>query len=86
MWFELSMFPAMIVTRYMGGKVIEFSADRILKQGFQQGVRQGQLEAARSMFAEGVTYSVVRKCIDAGITDEELHDLVQESVAVPLQG
>ena len=70
------------VTRYMGGKVIEFSADRILKQG----VKQGQLEAARSLFTEGVPYEIIRKCIDAVITDEELHDLEKEATQVPLQG
>lgn len=68
------------VTEYMNGKVIEFRTDRVLKQGIklgrqeglQEGLREGRLETARSMFAQGVSFAIVRKCIDATITDEEL--------------
>ncbi len=70
------------VTKYMGGKVIEFRADRILKQG----IKQGQLKTARSLFSAGVPFETVRKCIDAEITDEELHALEATDYDIPLQG
>ena len=78
------------VTRYMGGKVIEFRADRILKQGIkqgrEQGLKQGRLETARSLFEEGMPYAMIRRCIDTDVTDEELHAIEQEVNGVQLQG
>ncbi len=78
------------VKKYMGGKVLEFRADRILKQGIKQGIdqgiKQGRLETAHSMFVAGVPFETVRKFIDAEITDEELHALESGDYDIPLQG
>lgn len=86
------------VNAYMSGKVLEFRIDKVYKQGREEGREEGReqgreegvlftaLATARSMFEQGLSFEVVRKCTDKSVTDEQLQEIEKEVTGSLMQG
>lgn len=57
------------VMEVMGGKVLEYEAKTILRQGIEQGIEQGVASSARKMLKKGLSCEEVAHYLDMNIEE-----------------
>ncbi len=67
----------------MGGKVLEYEAKTIkkegIREGIQEGIKEGIRDVAMEMFINGLDYEYVKKIVKGALTDRELGEIQKES-------